>query len=237
MDAKTLISMISAEDEHPWYRGRLELVRIWGENLAVGSKGVDLGCGSGAAAQLLIQEFGLDVSGYDISEYAVEASKQRGVITHQSDVTKIPLESSTVDFAIALDVVEHIEDRLALLNEIYRVLKSEGSCLITVPAHMKLWSNHDVLNHHFRRYSKSDLLDDIAQSGLRIESVRWWNSFFLPYIFISRLISSGKGSSEFDAPPKFLSRIVEYILRVEARSPRFLGKFVGVSLVVEITKP
>lgn len=237
MDANTLISMIQAEDLHPWYRGRLQLVKSWGATIPSNSTGVDLGCGSGAAAQLLIREFAHNVTGFDISQYAVDASLQRGVTTFQSDVTTLPLEDASLDFAIALDVVEHIEDRYSLLTEISRVLKPSGKCLITVPAHMYLWSNHDVLNHHFRRYSKSELIADIESCGLVINRIRWWNSIFLPYIYITRLLKRKAESSEFETPPKVLSRIVELILKTEANSPRFLGRITGVSLVAEVSKP
>lgn len=237
MDANTLISMIEAEDRHPWYRGRLQLVKSWGATIPKSSTGVDLGCGSGAAAQLLIRKFAHNVTGFDISQYAVDASLQRGVTTFQSDVTALPLEDSSQDFAIALDVVEHIEDRYSLLNEISRILKPAGKCLITVPAHMYLWSNHDVLNHHFRRYSKSELVADIESCGLVIHRIRWWNSLFLPYIYITRLLKRNTESSEFETPPKILSKVVELILKTEAKYPRFLGKITGVSLVAEVCKP
>ena len=236
MEIKTLQEMINAADIHPWYRSRLTLVENWGAQLKSGDIGVDIGCGSGAAAQLLQETYGLTVAGFDISEFAVEASLQRGVKTIQADVTKLDLASNTQDFAISLDVIEHIEDRHALLKEIFRILKPGGKCLITVPAHMWLWSNHDVLNHHFRRYSKSELLQDIKEAGFTVSNLRWWNSIFLPYIFLTRFLRKNSESSEFEAPPKLLQPVVWAILNFEAKS-NLVGKLIGVSLVVEIQKP
>ena len=235
MDKKALVEMINAEDVHPWYTSRLVLVEKWASQLPNDAVGVDIGCGSGKAAELLQSQRGIKVIGYDISEVAVEAAKKRGVRAHQVDVTKLPIEGRSQDFAIALDVIEHIEDKKALLNEIFRVLRPGGKCLITVPAHNWLWSNHDVLNHHFRRYSKSMLAKDLSQAGFNHVRIRWWNSIFLIFIFLSRFLSRTHGDSEFKTPPKILATLVSKILTMEAKS-ELLGKFVGVSLVAEITK-
>lgn len=236
LDAKTLEEMIRAEDKHPWYRARLSLVKNWGRNIPPNSIGLDIGCGSGAAAQLLQQQFNLMPIGLDISKFAVDASKERGVKTLQVDVTKLPIEEASQDFVLALDVIEHIEDRHILLNEMFRVLRPGGKGLITVPAHSWLWSNHDVLNHHFRRYSKQLLLEDLVEAGFLLKSVRWWNSIFLPYIYLTRFAKRGKESSEFELPPRLLQVLVNFILTTEARIGLF-GKIIGVSLVATIEKP
>jgi ubiquinone/menaquinone biosynthesis C-methylase UbiE len=236
LEPKTLEEMIRAEDKHPWYRARLSLVKKWGKGFPPNSIGLDIGCGSGAAAQLLQQEFQLKPVGLDISKFAVDASRVRGIKTLQVDVTKLPIPDATQDFVLALDVIEHIEDRHILLNEMFRVLNPGGKALITVPAHSWLWSNHDVLNHHFRRYSKQLLLKDLAQAGFLVKSVRWWNSIFLPYIYLARLSKKGKGESEFELPPRVLQLLVNLILTTEAKIG-FFGKVVGVSLVAAVEKP
>jgi ubiquinone/menaquinone biosynthesis C-methylase UbiE len=236
LDTKTLEGMIRAEDKHPWYQARLSLVKRWGREIAPNSIGLDIGCGSGAAAQLLQEEFSLTPTGMDISKFAVDASKARGVKTLQVDVTKLPASDESQDFVLALDVIEHIDDRYILLNEMYRVLKPGGKALITVPAHTWLWSKHDELNHHFRRYSKEMLREDLTSVGFSIKSIRWWNSFFLPYIYLTRVSTRGKDSSEFELPPRILRSIVRFTLRTEARFD-LLGKVVGVSLVASIEKP
>ena len=236
MDTKTLEEMIRAEDVHPWYKSRLALVKLWGKSLAPDSIGLDIGCGSGAAAQLLQREFQTRPTGMDISEFAVEASNKRGVNTLQVDVTNLPVFEASQDFVLALDVIEHIEDRHILLTEMFRVLKPGGKGLITVPAHSWLWSNHDELNHHYRRYSKALLLEDLKSAGFTIKTIRWWNSVLLPYLYMTRVLNRKKDTSEFDLPPKILQYLVTLILTTEARL-KFLGKFVGVSLVATIEKP
>jgi ubiquinone/menaquinone biosynthesis C-methylase UbiE len=236
LDTNTLKDMIRAEDKHPWYQSRLSLVKKWGREIAPKSVGLDIGCGSGAAAQLLQKKYCLFPTGMDISQFAVDASRERGVRTLQVDVTKIPISDESQDFALALDVIEHIQDRNVLLSEMYRILKPGGKALITVPAHTWLWSNHDELNHHFRRYSKEMLREDLSTAGFSIKSIRWWNSILLPYIYLTRKSTRKKDSSEFELPPKMLQIIVRIILTTEAKNEVF-GKLIGVSLVATIEKP
>ena len=236
LDPKTLEEMIRVEDKHPWYQTRLILVKNWGRNIAPKSIGLDIGCGSGAAAQLLQQEFELLLTGMDVNKLAIDASRERGIETLQVDVTKLPNSEASQDFVLALDVIEHIEDRHVLLTEMYRVLKPGGQALITVPAHKWLWSHHDELNHHFRRYSKKILKEDLTAAGFSIKSLRWWNSILLPYIYFSRISTGAKTNSEFELPPRMVKSLVKVILTIEANWS-FLGKIVGVSLVATIEKP
>lgn len=55
---------------------------------------------------------------------------------------------------LMLDVLEHLEDPVGALQHAVDLLTPEGTLLITVPAFMALWTNHDVLNHHLTRYTK-----------------------------------------------------------------------------------
>ena len=58
------------------------------------------------------------------------------------------------DLIGAFDVIEHIDDDRAGIASIATKLKPGGKFIMTVPAHPWMWSAHDVVNHHKRRYSK-----------------------------------------------------------------------------------
>ena len=64
------------------------------------------------------------------------------------------VKSSHYDLIAAFDVIEHIDDDAAALASIATRLKPGGKLVMTVPAHQWMWSAHDVVNHHKRRYSK-----------------------------------------------------------------------------------
>ena len=79
-----------------------------------------------------------------------------------------------------LDVLEHVAEDKAALTGIAGKLKPGGRILITVPAHPWMWSAHDVVNHHQRRYTRRTLKKVIAEAGLRLDMLRWFNSLLFP---------------------------------------------------------
>ena len=97
------------------------------------------------------------------------------------------------DLVAALDVIEHIPDDKAALEGIARVLKPGGKLLATVPAHQWMWSAHDVVNHHQRRYSKAAFRKLIDQSPLKLESIGYFNSLLFPVALAERLASKVTG--------------------------------------------
>ena len=76
------------------------------------------------------------------------------------------MERGAYDLIAVLDVVEHIEDDVAALSAMADCLAPGGKILITVPAHPWMWSAHDTVNHHHRRYSKRALDAAIRRAGL-----------------------------------------------------------------------
>lgn len=79
-----------------------------------------------------------------------------------------------------LDVVEHIEDDVAALAAMRDCLAPGGKILITVPAHQWMWSAHDVVNHHKRRYSKAALKAALDKAGLSPTHFGYFNSLLFP---------------------------------------------------------
>src|SRR3546814_15318471 len=88
--------------------------------------------------------------------------------------------SSDVCSSDLLDVVEHIDNDVAALRGMAECLAPGGKILIAVPAHQWMWSAHDVVNHHHRRYSKASLAKAIADAGLTHNGLRWFNSLLFP---------------------------------------------------------
>ena len=119
---------------------------------------IDIGCGTGGN-MLLLNDFG-KVSGLDFSEEALKfASKNNFESLTLGDATKLLFENESFDLATALDVLEHIPNDILAIQEAFRVLKSGGLFLITVPSYPWLWSQHDKVLHLVRRYYKNDLVN------------------------------------------------------------------------------
>jgi 2-polyprenyl-3-methyl-5-hydroxy-6-metoxy-1,4-benzoquinol methylase len=97
------------------------------------NKLLDVGCGRGTLAHFISQNF--ELYGIDISENAIfEANK---VYSHaeQIDLDKeeLPYDNNFFDFAVALDVLEHVYDPLALIRKIHKVLRYSGKLVLSTP--------------------------------------------------------------------------------------------------------
>ena len=77
-------------------------------------------------------------------------------------------------------------------------LKPGGKFIMTVPAHPWMWSAHDVVNHHKRRYSKAALKRLIEESPLKIDKLGYFNSLLFPAAVAERIASKLRGKDDAD---------------------------------------
>ncbi len=98
---------------------------------------------------------------------SVSAFNGAGIVVHAA-----PADDwiSRFDVLCAFDVLEHIEDDQGALRQWLSWLKPNGRLLLSVPAHMKLWSVGDVWAGHFRRYERRPLTTLLAECGLLVET-------------------------------------------------------------------
>lgn len=148
---------------------------------------LDAGAGTGITLNYL-EPLGTLV-GADFSAEALRFCRQRG---HrrllQADVARLPLASDTFDVVTCLDVVEHITEDEEALAELFRVLKPGGVLALTVPALPFLWSEHDVINHHRRRYRRRRIQRMVTRAGFEIERLSYYNFWLSPLATAARLI-------------------------------------------------
>jgi SAM-dependent methyltransferase len=121
------------------------------------------------------------------------------------------------DLIGAFDVVEHVEDDRAALASIAERLKPGGKLVLTVPAHQWMWSAHDVVNHHKRRYSKRGLRRLLEESPLKLDTIGYFNSLLFPVAIAERLSSKlrGKDDADLTLPPAPLNTVLERIFAAE----------------------
>lgn len=181
--------LYQVEETHWWYVGRRRIIRCLVEKISTALNNtnlriLDVGCGTGANLKMLA-DYG-SVEGVDISPQAVEFCGQRGLDTVKlGAVEHLPYESDSFELVTALDVVEHLDDDVAGLREMRRVLRSEGRLLLFVPAFMFLWGVQDDVSNHRRRYTLPSLLKAVEQAGFSVESASYANiSFFLPVLVV-----------------------------------------------------
>jgi len=200
---------------------------------------LDIGCGSGLMLNSL-EKIGL-TSGMDMSDEAISFSQEifSGTIKKGSLPSDVPYANNEFDIITALDVIEHIDDDQASLRKIRDLLKSNGKCILTVPAYMSLWSHFDELNEHKRRYTKAELQEKLTLAGFRIEKLSYYNTILFPIVYIVRKLNNAlnkNGSSEIEMPGSMINTILRSIFDVERHILRNWNMPFGVSLIAVVKK-
>jgi SAM-dependent methyltransferase len=177
------------EEKHWWYVGRRRIIASLVERVCATSNNfnpniLDVGCGTGANLKMLAA-YG-PAEGVDISPQAVEFCRERGLDSVKlGAIEHLPYESNSFDLVTALDVIEHLDDDVAGLREMLRVLRPDGRLLVFVPAFMFLWGVQDDVSNHRRRYTLPHLLKAVEAAGFSIEWSSYANiSFFLPVLLV-----------------------------------------------------
>lgn len=91
------------------------------------------------------------------------------------------------DLVLLMDVLEHVDDDVALLQQYTSGLKSGAKVVITVPAFPFLWSGHDVFLEHRRRYTLQTLRPVVEQSDLKIMNLSYGFGLLFPLAAAVRL--------------------------------------------------
>jgi SAM-dependent methyltransferase len=228
-----------AEDRHWWYRGRRSVLeRVVAQlRLPARARILDAGCGSGRNMVELAHHG--TVTGIELSATSVSLARARhaGEVIEGS-VLQMPFAADSFELAASLDVIEHLEDDLSALRELRRVVAPGGALLVTVPAYQWLWSGHDEINHHHRRYTRRSLLQVAEQSGWELVRTTYFNSLLLPVAIalrgLDRLSSSKTTESSLDlwVPPAPLNWLLERPLTLEAALIKRGGRIpAGLSLL------
>jgi SAM-dependent methyltransferase len=212
-----------AEDVHWWYRGRRTVLEgaIAKLGLPASARILDAGCGSGRN-MLELAHLGT-VTGIELSDTSVALARERGVgEVLAGSVLEMPFPDDSFDLAVSLDVIEHLEDDLAALRELRRVLAPGGTLLVTVPAYQWLWSGHDEINHHHRRYTRRSLQRVAEQAGWSQVRTTYFNSLLLPAAIVLRVLDrvnrgrTTESSLDLWVPPGFVNWLLERPLALEA---------------------
>lgn len=135
------------------------------------------------------------------------------------------------DVLLFMDVLEHVENDLDLLDQYVSRANVGAKILITVPAYMSLWSEHDVFLGHYRRYRRSDVNKLVGLAGLEIEESKYLFSVIFPFVYFLRKFGyrRGKGSNmaTLSSPINWL------LLQIHRFEHRFINnRFFGLSVVV-----
>lgn len=222
MQTSEFQAMLDENERHWWYRGRKRIVRAELDSLRLPDavRILDAGCGSGAMLDELAsygEAWGAEMNPLGLAAARRRAGNERVV---RARIEELPFATGSFGLVTCLDVIEHTPDDRATFRELWRVTAPGGHLLVTVPAYPALWSHHDVVNQHHRRYVRGTLFDAAADAGWRPLRDTHFNSLYLAPAAAVRLALRGAGErqrrSELALTPRALDPLLELPLRLEA---------------------
>lgn len=193
----------------------------------VGCRTLEVGCAIGIWTRYLIDSCNLLVSIDIVDEYVEEVKSRfagrRNFKAFRLDIAQDDISNLVnlnIDTVVCLNVLEHIEDDIKALKNIYSVLNSHGRLILLVPAFSWLYGALDEVLGHRRRYRRQELRDKIEAAGFTIKKELFCNFFgifgwFLngkilrrPFVSDTLLKVFDKFSTLFLLPERFFSRII-----------------------------
>lgn len=211
------------EAENFWFRARNKFI-LWAlQKYSPGLQSfLEIGCGTGFVISAISKQFpDAKLSGSEYLEEGMVYARQRvpGAKFSQMDARQIPHESE-LDAIGAFDVLEHIEEDMAVLQQICQALKPGGVVFITVPQHHWLWSAVDEYACHARRYDAHELHQKVSGAGFEIILSTSFVSTLLPAMYLSRLLQHNKTDMGMDDVAGLrvnpvLNKLFEWLLNFE----------------------
>lgn len=236
-----------SEESNWWFVARRDFILRWMKenHISPECRILDVGSGGGALALFLNDAGYPHVTCIDFSENAIAVCRKRGIqdaLVH--DAQHFAFEQP-FDLLIASDCLEHLENDHLALQTWYSNLKPGGLALVLVPAHAVLWSVHDVVNHHYRRYSLTELREKARSAGFRIIRTAYWNAIlFIPLRMMSyfrrkslKTSSASDQGSDIFSLPGWINTLLAGWLRLENKWIVKHNVPCGVSVWTALQKP
>lgn len=246
MDPLCELKYRSVEERGWWFRGRRDIFYKLLQGIDRNARILDVGCASGATMRFLEAKGFKNFYGIDISEDAINHCRSLGIKNvFVMDGARLRFQDELFDVIIASDVLEHIKDEGKALLEWSRTLKPGGVLIVFVPAFPYLWSMHDEISHHYRRYSKSTLVGALVAAHFWVSRASYWNcALFIP-AFILRITQrlffrrkDVKGASEeFYKFSLFANTFLSKLVLLENSIARWIDLPFGVSVFAVAKKP
>lgn len=236
MEQELIAQMHQLEDRHWWFRARRSIIKkllsyyVKRKNNQI----LEIGCGTGGNLELLAGFGTVSAVECDKQARSYAAAKNIAMIKEGSLPDNMHFQQ-TFDVVCMLDVLEHIDDDIGAVRELQHLTKERGKVLITVPAYQWLWSDHDVMHHHKRRYNKKQLTQLLSENGFHIVYCSYFNTFLLPVVFIVRKVASilsKKTGSDVSLPSRWVNCVLQSIFSFERHFFPWISFPFGVSILV-----
>lgn len=225
MDKNYYVEYFDLERNNWWFKARLNIIASQIKKHFNGRTDLQIlnvGVATGATSQML-EQFGT-VKSVEYDKDCYEFVKARlNLDLEQGSILDLKFANNTYDLVCAFDVIEHVEDDNLAVSEMFRVCKPNGKVFITVPAFMVLWSQHDVVNHHYRRYTMLQLKKLLQNHG-ELVFYSYFNALLFLPIFTVRVAGKilpflfkrkGSGSDFSMFNPNWLNQLLYQLFMLE----------------------
>ena len=183
MDIKESEILGGNEADHWYYRAKAQaMARLLSP--AVPNRILDVGAGSGFFSKHLLRTTRAKSAicvdtGYEFDSESVESQKPIHFLRETGPVQ--------ADLTLMMDVLEHVDDDVGLLQEYGKKTPRKTLFLISVPAFQFMWSDHDVFLEHKRRYTLSQLEKVVRRAGFETEHGSYYYAAIFPLVAAMRL--------------------------------------------------
>lgn len=211
------------EMRHWWFLGRRAIIGDLVHFLVPPGKEhtiTDMGCGTGGNIAGFAGEY--TAFGIDASREAMNFAEKHMsdvVFTHNDAGDDLNKDARAIlqksDIILLMDVLEHVIDDSGMLTKICRSARAGTHIILTVPADMGLWSEHDVSFGHHRRYDRSGFRSLWSEPSVSELLLSYFNARLYPFVRLKRTMNRIKKSTDGLAGTdlKMNNRLVNYLLR------------------------
>ena len=166
---------------------------------------LDAGCGMGRHLRFLAKQPNLIIVGVDrntgaLREALTSLEKMPDALStdylvSEADINRLPFADASFDCVICSEVLEHIPDHEAAVRELIRILKPEGTFVVSVPRYYSekiCWLiSRDYYNSeggHIRIYRKKELREMLMKQGFKCWKINYKHALHMPYWWLKCLV-------------------------------------------------
>ncbi|MFK7987752.1 MAG: methyltransferase domain-containing protein [Sandaracinaceae bacterium] len=242
MDRSAYDKHLTLEERHFWRVTKRRLVRELIERHGGTSRPLRL-CDIGGASSLLARDLGTmaEVIVVEPDPAMVELARERLGLDARVGALPGPLpEQPEYDVVTLLDVLEHLDDDFGALEAIRSQLRPGGILVLTVPALPELWSSHDEILHHRRRYRRADVVRLLERAGFEVERATYWTGLLLGLVAAQRWYwrrQGGPPTYRVEVPSAPVNWALSQAMNVERRLLSHVDLPIGSSLAIVARVP
>jgi SAM-dependent methyltransferase len=221
-DEEAFRHLPGAEEKSFWFRSRNALI-VWAlrGHFPDARSMLEIGCGTGYVLRGVRSAFpDMRLVGGELfpAGLAVAAQRVPDAELLELDARELPFKAE-FDVVGAFDVLEHIDEDEQVLAQMLRAARPGGGLLVLVPQHPWLWSEHDEIVEHRRRYTRRDLVAKADRAGVEIVEVTSFVSSLLPVMAVSRAVDRVRKKTDpiANLDPGPLNGILERVLDGERK--------------------